>query len=174
MPILVKLFFLAVRQASKPMANALKRAAQSSDAFTAVLAASGRTLHRVSLQVTRAAEGKEQLKQIAAIAEKRAVERGADLLSEFFIYSVAGGTVYYEWSVQKAEKEEKARRDIATELARREELSRNEERQWDEVRCNPSAALLLPLHTLLLAGVLSRCSSGASNLTVVGGSPSHD
>ena len=70
MVVFVKLFFLAVRQASKPMANGLKRAAQSSDVFTAVLAATGRTLHRVTLQITRASEGKDQLATVAKLAEK--------------------------------------------------------------------------------------------------------
>lgn len=134
MPIVVKLFFLAVRQASKPMANGLKRAAQSSDAFTAVLAATGRTLHRVTLQITRASEGKDQLATVAKLAEKAAIQRGADLLSEAFIYSVAGATVYYEWSMQQREKVQKAAKDAANEAQRREDMRKNEERQWDEVR----------------------------------------
>jgi optic atrophy 3 protein len=134
MPIVVKLFFLAVRQASKPMANGLKRAAQSSDVFTAVLAATGRTLHRVTLQITRASEGKDQLATVAKLAEKAAIQRGADLLSEAFIYSVAGATVYYEWSMQQREKVQKAAKDAANEAQRREDMRKNEERQWDEVR----------------------------------------
>ena len=133
MPILLKLFFLGVRQASKPMANALKRAAQSSEVFTVVLAATGRTLHRVTLQITRASEGKEQLATVAKLAEKAAIQRGADLLSEGFIYSVAGATVYYEYNMQQREKAEKAEKDAEKERARREEMRKNEERQWDEV-----------------------------------------
>ena len=116
------------------MANGLKRAAQSSDLFTAALAATGKHHAACAQSDVRAAEGKEQLARVVQLAEKNAIQKGADLLSEFFIYSVAGATVYYEWNLQHREKLEKAEKEAAAEAARREEMRRNEERQWDEVR----------------------------------------
>ena len=158
----MKLFFLAVRQTSKPMANGLKRAAQSSDVFTAVLAATGRTLHRVTLQITRASEGKDQLATVAKLAEKAAIQRGADLLSEAFIYSVAGATVYYEWSMQQSEKVQKAAKDAANEAQRREDMRKNEERQWDEVRrrrsCNAHIIYARARHTHTHTHKRPRCT----------------
>ena len=91
-------------------------------------------MHRITINITRASEGKEQLGHVAKLAEKLAVDRGADLLSELFIYSVAGGTVYYEYRMQLREKAEKAAKEASDEAARREEKRKTDERQSDDIR----------------------------------------
>ena len=134
MAIFDKLFFLAVRQLSKPVANAIKQTAISSNAFQAVLAAAGQRMHRIQIQVTRAAAGKVQLGNISPLSNDRAVASGAELLGEAVIYSIAGLTVTYEWNKSKRSEAEKERKEEAAEMRRREESRVNEQRQWDEVR----------------------------------------
>jgi hypothetical protein len=115
----VKLFFLGVRQLSKPLAARISAGAKGSPTFSTVLAAVGRQMHRATIQVTRASEGKASLRHVLELSEQKAVERGADILSEFVIYSVAGTTVCYEWNLTRKEKENKAEKEKAAELARR-------------------------------------------------------
>jgi hypothetical protein len=134
MAIFDKLFFLAVRQLSKPVAAGVKSAAISSDAFKAVLAASGQGLHRIRIQVERAAAGKVALSNISPLSNDRAVANGAELLGEVIMYSIAGVTVTYEWSKSKKESAEKERKAEKAEIKRLEENRVNEHRQWDELR----------------------------------------
>ncbi len=130
----LKLFFLAVRQISKPIAGRAKVVAQNSESFNKVIVGVGRWLHRMNIQLTRRSEGKEALTHITELNEKAAVERGANFFSEAVIYSIASATVMYEYSVQQVEQQNKARSEVAAEKRRRDEMRANEERQWEEFR----------------------------------------
>ena len=130
----LKLFFLAVRQVSKPIAAATKQAAQDSPAARSVLIAVGRTVNRVSIQVTRLTEGKQALTRVTQIPEEKALTQGADLLSESVIYMIGGATVSYDWMRSRREKEAKKNKEVQDELKRRTEAAANEQRQWDEFR----------------------------------------
>lgn len=132
--LLTKLFFLGVRQLSKPVAARAKHLAQNSEAFRGVVVGLGRTLHRMTIQVTRQSEGKDALGHITPLNEIAATERGADFFSELLIYSIAGSTVLYEFNVQQKDKERKAEAERAAEMQRIVESRTNEERQWDEFR----------------------------------------
>jgi hypothetical protein len=99
MVLVLKLFFLAVRQASKPIANSFKEAAHRSDGVLKPLAVGlGRGVDRLQTQVGRLSEGKAPLLKVAPLEEEKALARGAETLSELIIYSVAGVTVGLEYS----------------------------------------------------------------------------
>jgi hypothetical protein len=132
MPIAMKLFFLGVRQLSKPIASVAKRGAQESPFFRQLMISVGRTLHRATIQITRLSEGKNELANIVPLNEQTAITRGSDVVSELVIYSVAGSTVFYEYRLQKREKLLKEQQEIEAEARRREEARDNERRQWDE------------------------------------------
>ena len=143
MAILDKLFFLAVRQVSKPVAGVIKTAALSSEGFSAVLASAGQQWHRLRIRVTRASEGKVRLGSISPLSPERAMRDGADLLSEFFIYGVSSVIVVYEFRKAKLKDEAKERKEEAAEIRRREEHRLNELKQWEEFsRLHNSISLL--------------------------------
>ena len=121
--LLDKLFFLAVRQVSKPIAAGVKSAALSSSGVSSVLASVGQGMHRLRIQVTRAAEGKLQLGSISPLSTERAVAAGAELLSELVIYGTAAVTIAIDFRASKLKDE-----------AKKEEARLNEARQWEEFR----------------------------------------
>mmetsp|Transcript_20498 Transcript_20498/g.52177 ORF Transcript_20498/g.52177 Transcript_20498/m.52177 type:complete len:176 (+) Transcript_20498:100-627(+) len=127
----LKLFFLAVRQVSKPVAGVVKRAAANSENVKGVMAFCGRGMHRMNLQASRLVEGKPMLASISQLPEERAVNAGADLLSETIIYGVAGATVYYEYNLQQVDKKAKDAAAAEKEGQRREENRQNELQQWE-------------------------------------------
>ena len=118
----------------RPVAAAVKRAAEDSPSARAVLIAVGRRVNGVSIQVTRRLEGKKELSRITQIPEEKALSQGADLLSESVIYMIGGITVSYDWMRSRREKEAKKQKDVEAELKRRQEAAANEQRQWDEFR----------------------------------------
>ncbi|KAL1507001.1 hypothetical protein AB1Y20_007864 [Prymnesium parvum] len=134
MVVFMKLFFLAVRQVSKPIATRAKMVAHDSERFRSAMATVGRTLNRFSIQLDRRASGKDALAHIIPLSEKVAVERGADFVSELTIYTIAGATVIYEYRLGERQKKEKEAEAVQKEAERRAEMQRNEERQWNEFR----------------------------------------
>ena len=134
MVVFVKLFFLAVRQVSKPLANQAKRTAKQSELFQSLCVGVGRMIHRGTIQLDRRADGKEQLAHIAPLNATAALDRGAEFFSELIIYSVAGATVVYEYNLNERQKKQKAEQDADKETRRRAEMRVNEEKQWEEFR----------------------------------------
>ena len=74
---MLKLFFLGVRQISKPIANRAKDAAHSSGLMKAVAVGIGRGMYRLQTQVTRLSEGKPPLLRVAQLEEEEALVRTA-------------------------------------------------------------------------------------------------
>jgi hypothetical protein len=75
MLLVLKLFFLGVRQISKPIANRAKDAAHSSWLLKAVAVGLGRGMYRLQTQVTRLSAGKPPLLRVAQLEEEEAVVR---------------------------------------------------------------------------------------------------
>jgi len=88
MVLALKLAFLAVRQASKPLANRARAASETSDVFRAITLGVGRPLHRWTAQLDPLALGKGS-GLVTPLNEAAAVTRGADFLSEGIVYSIA-------------------------------------------------------------------------------------
>ena len=134
MVLALKLFFLGVRQISKPLAGLAKSAATESPLFQQAVISAGQSVHRLRIQVSRVAENKSTLAKITPLSEQRAIAQGSDLLSESIIYSIAGFTVVYEYRLQKRDKASKELAEAAAEAKRRQEMQANEERQWAQFR----------------------------------------
>jgi hypothetical protein len=94
---ILKLGLLAVKQIAKPIANRAKATAKESAVFKSVVVWVGRGLHRTSIQLSRLAEGKVSLEYITPLSETAAVDRGAEFVSEFVIYTIAASTTLYEF-----------------------------------------------------------------------------
>ena len=77
MVLLLKLFFLGVRQLSKPIASRAKDAAHSSGLLKAVAVGLGRGTYRLQTQVARLSEGKPPLLRVAQLEEEEALVRTA-------------------------------------------------------------------------------------------------
>lgn len=77
MVLLLKLFFLGVRQLSKPIASRAKDAAHSSRLLKAVAVGLGRGTYRLQTQVARLSEGKPPLLRVAQLEEEEALVRTA-------------------------------------------------------------------------------------------------
>jgi len=98
---LLKLGLLAVKQIAKPIANRAKVAAKDSAAFKGAVVWVGRSLHRLTIQMGRMADGKVSLEYITPLREEAAVDRGAEFVSELVIYSIAASTTIYEFTRQQ-------------------------------------------------------------------------
>ena len=77
MVLLLKLFFLGVRQLSKPIASRARDAAHSSTLLKAVAVGLGRGTYRLQTQVARLSEGKPPLLRVAQLEEEEALVRTA-------------------------------------------------------------------------------------------------
>ena len=131
MVLALKLFFLGVRQVSKPIAGLAKSAAAESPLFRQLMMSAGQSLHRAKIQVSRLTEDKAALAKISPLSEERAVAQGSNLLSESIIYSIATFTVVYEYRLQAKKAAAKEAAEEAAEVRRRDEMRANEERQWE-------------------------------------------
>ena len=95
---LLKLAFLAVKQVAKPVASRIKTAPHLKGLMVRI----GQALHRNSLQIERASDGKRRLpswrlSSVAKIDDQSALERGSDFVAELFIYSVSASIVGAEF-----------------------------------------------------------------------------
>lgn len=127
---LIKLAFLAVKQAAKPVASRLKNFAKDHPSYRRGMVRIGRGLHWNELQLDRLAEGKARLARIppgGQLKESEAVERAGDFVAEGFIYSVSATILGVEYVLSKRKEEKKA-----AEAERKE--AANEARQWQELR----------------------------------------
>ena len=133
MVLFLKLGFLAIRQASKPLANRARLFSESSDVFRAITLSVGRSLHRWTVYADRLALGKGS-GFVTPLNEKLAISRGADFLSEGIVYSIASITVLYEYRHQQRLKLRSEQAAREAEERRIEAGRQNEARQWDEFR----------------------------------------
>ena len=122
---LVKLFFVAVKQLAKPVANRVKSYAVGNPRFSTLMGRLGNQLYRNNVQLERMADGKEQLAHVFKLNEKRAVEQGSEFLAEMVIYTFSATTLGIEYFISKRKEDAKA-----AEAKRLEEA--NEELQWQE------------------------------------------
>jgi hypothetical protein len=128
----VKLFFLAVKQVSKPVASRIKAGALNSERLRRSMVSVGQRLNLNAVQLERIADGMAPLKteRVKQLNEKEALTRGADFLAEMVVYSVSASIIGIEhWmSQQKARKA--AAKEAAKEVEARRLKEENEARQW--------------------------------------------
>ncbi|CAL5212808.1 unnamed protein product [Lathyrus oleraceus] len=122
---LVKLGTLALKTACKPIANRLKKEAGYHPKFRNFIISIAQTNHRFTTRIQRRIYGQATDVAIRPLNEEKAVQAAADLLGEFFVFTVAGAAVIFEVqrsSRSEARKEELRRREIQAIKTRSEEL----------------------------------------------------
>ncbi|KAL7545688.1 hypothetical protein ACHAWF_009041 [Thalassiosira exigua] len=111
---------LFIKTLSKPMAKQVKHQFVKWPVTRRSLIWAGQTSHAVATRMTIWSSG-YKVRSISKLEEEQALSRGADLLSESFIFIVSGGIVVYEYnrSSQKEKKKEAARlQEIRDDAAR--------------------------------------------------------
>lgn len=85
---LVKLGTLALKTACKPIANRLKKEAGYHPKFRNFIISIAQTNHRFTTRIQRRIYGQATDVAIRPLNEEKAVQAAADLLGEFFVFTV--------------------------------------------------------------------------------------
>lgn len=93
--IALKLTSLMVRTVAKPIATALKAQAKEHEVFRKSCIRIAQTVHSTDLRLRMSLLGENRIK-IRPLNDKKAIENGANFLSEMFIFGVAGSLILYE------------------------------------------------------------------------------
>ncbi|KAL8618342.1 hypothetical protein ACOMHN_047414 [Nucella lapillus] len=102
---IVKLGYLALKQVSKPLANAIKRNAKSSPFFKKyVCMPPAQIYHWLEVNFRMRLMGLGKAQSVEKLSDEMAIELGAEMLGEFIIFTVAAGTLLLEY--QKSAKKE--------------------------------------------------------------------
>ncbi|KAJ6975725.1 optic atrophy 3 protein [Populus alba x Populus x berolinensis] len=123
----VKLGTLALKTFCKPIANRLKKEAGLHPKFRHFIINMAQANHRFTTKMQRRIYGHSVDAVIRPLDEEKAVQAAADLIGEFFVFSVAGAAVIFEVqrsSRSEARKEEKQRQEIEAMMQRDEELAK--------------------------------------------------
>ncbi|AMD20134.1 HCL017Wp [Eremothecium sinecaudum] len=121
--IAIKLGSLLIRQVTRPVANLLKQQAKQHAVFKGMCVRLAQRMHRVDAKLRMKLTPMSQEKKIRPLNEQRAVENGATLLSELFVFSVTGSIVIWE-SLRQRNKE----------LARRDQVVRDIQLMQSEIQ----------------------------------------
>eukprot|EP01039_Chlorochromonas_danica_P011358 gene11358-12687_t len=111
----LKLAGLLIKTVAKPIASRMKSDARQHPRLCSLYISLGQASHQMMSRLNVMAKGYRVL-SIDPLAEEEALARGVDLLSEIFIFSVAGGIMIIEYGRSEAKNAEKA-----LELRRKEE-----------------------------------------------------
>ena len=91
---IVKLGVLAVRQVSKPLANAIKTRAKNSPFFrTYICMPPAQMYHWIEVNVKMKMLNLGKPREVKKLNEAMAIDLGAELLGEFIIFTVASVTL---------------------------------------------------------------------------------
>lgn len=111
MSVAFKLSTLVVRTLAKPIAETIKSQAKEHAKFRKVCVGVAQGVHRLDvgmrLGLLRSAEGTKR--EVRPLNEAKAIDSGAKLISEAFLFGVAGGLIIFEsW---RSRRKENARRE---------------------------------------------------------------
>ena len=101
---LVKLLSLAVKTASKPLANRIKARLKESPVWQGRALTFMQWYHRTSIQTQRTLAGYPADAEVKPMNDNRAVSEFADMVGEAFLFGVGLGLLVYENS-RKGKKE---------------------------------------------------------------------
>ncbi|KAK1412299.1 hypothetical protein QVD17_33436 [Tagetes erecta] len=128
---LLKLGTLALKTLSKPIAKKLKQQAAIHPKFRTSIIAFAQANHRLTTNIQRRIYGHATDVEIRPLDEEKAVQAAGDLISEVFVFSVAGLALIFE--VQRS-----ARSEAKKEEARRQEMEvmrQRDEALAEELEC---------------------------------------
>lgn len=114
-----KILYLVVRQVSKPISVRLQRVAkQTPFVRNYVIMPTAQAFHKLEMFIKMRLMGAKGPAQVQPLKEERAIEVGAELIGEAFIFSVAAVFVLYEYnkSVKKEAQKEAARKKDLQEM----------------------------------------------------------
>eukprot|EP00658_Telonema_sp_P-2_P064692 TRINITY_DN5387_c0_g1_i2.p1 TRINITY_DN5387_c0_g1~~TRINITY_DN5387_c0_g1_i2.p1 ORF type:complete len:284 (-),score=102.51 TRINITY_DN5387_c0_g1_i2:237-1088(-) len=119
-----KIGALLLKQLTKPFAQRIKKSAADHPWFKERCIAFAQVSNRLQVNISRNLMGHaDKDAKIVPLTESRAIENGANLLSELVVFSVAGGLIVYEYGRKarsdgmKALREEARQLEVATALA---------------------------------------------------------
>mmetsp|Transcript_1879 Transcript_1879/g.2701 ORF Transcript_1879/g.2701 Transcript_1879/m.2701 type:complete len:192 (-) Transcript_1879:540-1115(-) len=121
---LAKLGSLVLKTLAKPTAKKLRHTFQEYETTRAILVGLGQASHRLTSRMTIWSAG-YKIRDIKPLQEDKAVEMGSEILTEGFLFTVAGGLVVWEYNKSKEKerlKEEKQRIHERNENARLEAM----------------------------------------------------
>lgn len=161
--IAIKLLAVALRQVSRPIANIIKIQAKEHEMFRNVCMRFAQRMHKVDATLRdkitpakyRPLDPKTGKRKtiVRPLNDAKAVESGATILSEFFVFGVASSLVIFE-TVRQMKKETVRREQIASTLSF---LENEIEKLREEVKIKDVEFLLLK-EDLIKKGIESRKS----------------
>ncbi|KAH3668111.1 hypothetical protein OGAPHI_001865 [Ogataea philodendri] len=117
--IALKLTTLFVRQIAKPIANTIKSEAKNHQGFKVTCVRVAQYFHFLDERLKTSLMG-SKARQIRPLNEAKAIQNGAEILSETFIFSVAAGALLYESNRQRV-KEKNRKEGMESDVRRMEE-----------------------------------------------------
>lgn len=112
----IKLGTLLIRQVTRPVANILKAQAKQHESFKRLCIGLAQRMHRADARLrSRLTPSKYEVK-IRPLNDTKAVENGATLLSEVFVFGVTGSVVVWETTRQRA-KEINRREQVTDDIS---------------------------------------------------------
>uniref|UniRef100_A0A7S3C168 OPA3-like protein n=1 Tax=Prasinoderma singulare TaxID=676789 RepID=A0A7S3C168_9VIRI len=123
---LVKLLSLAVKTASKPLANRIKARLKESPVWQGRALTFMQWYHRTSIQTQRTLAGYPADAEVKPMNDNRAVSEFADMVGEAFLFGVGLGLLVYENSRKGASDAKSKAQSIDTDEAHAERLRRLE------------------------------------------------
>lgn len=106
--IAIKLTSLLIRTVAKPISTTIKAQVKEHEVFRKNCIRFAQYLHRTDVKLRMGLVGENKIK-IRPLNDNKAIENGANFLSEFFIFSIAGSLIYYEsYRTRKKSLDEKA------------------------------------------------------------------
>ncbi|ODQ83126.1 hypothetical protein BABINDRAFT_164831 [Babjeviella inositovora NRRL Y-12698] len=111
----LKFTALLVRTVAKPVANVMKQQAKEHEFFRTTCIKIAQRLHKTDVQLRMNLLGDKNVK-VRPLNDTRAIENGANFISETFIFSVAGGLILFE-AMRSRNKEAGRREAVADDIA---------------------------------------------------------
>ncbi len=116
-----KVAALAARQLAKPVSQILLKYTLTHPVAKERTIAVGQVLNRLNVRITRLAEGKSLSKQVLELSEEKALDAGAVILGEIFVFGVGAVVVTSEIiraqrknaEIEKNKQDEANRKDFA-------------------------------------------------------------
>eukprot|EP01031_Cornospumella_fuschlensis_P041124 gene41124-50171_t len=128
---LLKLAGLLVKTLAKPVANRIKIEARKHPKLSALCVRMGQMSHQLTSRITIISQGYRVL-NVDPLPEEEALSRGINILSETFVFTVAGTLLTFEYarseakSAQKAQQIEEQDRQFRAYLEQRFEAQQRE------------------------------------------------
>ena len=144
-----KLGFLLIRQVSKPLAKTVAARAKKSPLFknwVCIPVAQLFHFYEVKMKMRALNLGTGKVTKVPKLTETKAVEQGAEILSEAIIISIASGILIYEYNRSKEKddaKEEKLKGDRESIKNKIFELELKVEKQSTQIRSLAKTAIHL-------------------------------